>query len=557
SQHSTEQKWVQLDLGESRRIREVRLIPAFDPFNNIGAGFGFPVRYRVEAADDASFQEGVRRLNDAANVDQPNPKTRVITIRGDGISFRYLRVTATKLRERRDDFIFALGELEVIDEESSENLARNATVTAKDSIESGVRWGKANLVDGVFYREVANEAARSELQALRAQRADIEAAMRPGDMDERLAAMAKELRNLRQELKTFPAGRLVYAASTDFTSGGHFIATNGKPRPIHLLHRGDLTLPGERMVPGALPLWEGALSEFSQGNWDLNGSWREADARATLARYLTRQDNPLVWRSIANRLWLWTFGSPLVGTPNDFGRGGMQPTHPRLLDYLAQRLRDDPQQSMKAVIRLLVTSQAYRRSSRIDPTMARRDLGNDFRWRANRRRLTAEEFRDTLLTAAGVLQRTVGGESFQDFLIDKPQHSPHYEYHLHDPADPNSHRRSVYRFVVRSQPQPLLTTLDCADPSVSAPRRDESTTALQALAAWNNRLVEFSARKLGDRLKNESSMPRRQIEFACRLVLGRDASRREMAILEEHLGDHGPASLARVLFNMNAFVYVD
>jgi hypothetical protein len=88
-----------------------------------------------------------------------------------------------------------------------------------------------------------------------------------------------------------------------------------------------------------------------------------------------------------------------------------------------------------------------------------------------------------------------GGPSFMDFVIAKPQHSPHYEYHLHNPEAPRSHRRSIYRLIVRSQPQPFLTTLDCADPSLSVAARDESTTALQALAQWNNRLVETMARR--------------------------------------------------------------
>ncbi len=347
---------------------------------------------------------------------------------------------------------------------------------------------------------------------------------------------------------------MVYAAATHFPRGGRFTATEGKPRPIHLLNRGDMRSPGDRMTPGVPALVERSTEPMALATGvgtaerksnspaaSAVGSldWDEAEARTELARYLTCEDNPLVWRSIANRLWLWTFGSPLVGSPNDFGRGGMTPTHPELLDYLAARLRDDPQQSLKSIIRLLVTSRAYRRSSEFDPEMAKLDAGNAYLWRANRRRLTAEEFRDSLLTASGVLDQTMGGPSFQDFVIEKPQHSPHYEYHLHDPADEKSHRRSVYRFVVRSQPQPLLTTLDCADPSISIPQRDESTTALQALAAWNNRLVEFASVELAARLENETTSPDEQIEWACRLVLGRAASPLEQTVLKQHLADHG------------------
>ncbi len=552
-----EKKWVQLDLGQSQDCEVVRIHPAYDKFNNIGAGFGFPLRYRVTVADDADFQKATRLIHDASDQDQPNPGTQTIVIDTNGLPFRYLRVTATKLSERQNDFIFALGEIEVFRKDGHENISRDAIVTAKDSIESGDRWGKANLVDGVFYRELTNEDAMAELIELRARRAAIVNAVRSVSTDQRLAEIKRQRDELNKELQSIPTGQMVYAAATRFTRGGQFTATEGKPRPIHALLRGDLRSPAERMTPGSLPLWEDARSERQAIDTASGFDWDEALARADLARYLIREDNPLVWRSIVNRLWLWTFGSPLVGTPNDFGRGGMQPTHPELLDYLAARLRDDPRQSLKSMVRLLVTSQAYRRSSRHDPNMAKLDSGNTYLWRAARRRLTAEEFRDSMLAVSGVLQHTMGGASFHDFVIEKPEHSPHYEYQLHDPADLKSHRRSVYRLVVRSQPQPLLTTLDCADPSISTPQRDESTTALQALAAWNNRLVEFAASKLGTRIDTECKSPEEQIRLACRLVLGREASPLEDTVLKQHLSDHGPASLARVLFNMNAFMYLD
>ena len=117
------------------------------------------------------------------------------------------------------------------------------------------------------------------------------------------------------------------------------------------------------------------------------------------------------------------------------------------------------------------------------------DSGNVLLWRANRRKLDAEALRDGMLFVAGKLDERMGGPAFQDFVIEKPEHSPHYEYHLHDPEDPKSHRRSIYRFLVRSQTQPFMTTLDCADPSMIVDKRSETVTALQALALLNNKLV--------------------------------------------------------------------
>ncbi len=542
-------KWVQVDLGRVQGVEQVRLIPAYDTYNGIGAGFGFPVRYRVEACNDAEFKKGVRLIHDATAADQPNPRHGEIVLDVGGEPLRYLRVTATRLALRQEDYIFALGELQAIGGENHDNLAEGAAVGALDSIEAGPRWARANLTDGIWHREVGDPSALVELRDLEAQKSAIERELADPARDARLAALARELAALNPELAAFPKGELVYAAATDFTVQGRFLATGGKPRDIRLLQRGDIRSPGERMQPGLPPLWPGAPEQI-----DLPPGAAESAARAALAEAIASRDNPLLWRSIANRVWLWTFGQPLVGTPNDFGRMGQPPTHPELLDFLAARLRDDPRHSLKSLVRLLVTSRAYRRASVHDAANDRLDANNELLWRTNRRRLSAEEFRDSLLSTAGVLRlEPRGGPSFQDFVIEKPQHSPHYQYHLHDPNDAAGHRRSVYRFIVRSQPQPFLTSLDCADPSQSVPRRDESTTALQALAQWNNRLVEAMSVQFGERLARAPD----PVAFACQTALGRSPTADEHAALTHHLQAHGPAALARVVFNLNAFVYLD
>lgn len=543
-------KWIQLDLGQPEPIHHLRLIPAYDDFGGIGAGFGFPVRYRIESSDDADFKTAIRLLHDATQADQANPKDREITIDIGGAPIRFLRVTATKLALRKADYIFAIGELEAIGGDSQENLALGSTVTSLDSIEALPRWAMANLVDGIYRRAVDVPSVMAELRTLEDERAAIETKIMTPSVALRLKQIDEERVTLEQRVESFPKGELVYAAATNFAAQGQFIATAGKPRSIPLLNRGDIRKPGDAMQPGMPPLWPGAASVFP-----LPANASEADARAALAIAMTRHDNPLLWRSIVNRLWQWTFGQPLVGTPNDFGRMGLAPTHPELLDFLAASLRDDPKHSLKSIVRMLVTSAAYRRASSHDEMNAAIDANNAYLWRTNPRRLTAEEIRDSLLAISGLLQIDErGGPSFQDFVIEKPQHSPHYEYHLHDPEDAKSHRRSVYRFVVRSQPQPLLTTLDCADPSLSVAARDESTTALQALTQWNNRMIEVMSRHFASRI---DAAPNQKLDLACRLALGRLPTPEERTALQEHLQVHGTASLARVLFNMNAFVYVD
>jgi hypothetical protein len=543
------EKWVMIDLQKKQLVDHLRILPAYDTFNRIGAGFGFPLRYRVEVSNDREFKQS-RLIYDGTTEDQENPKMKTLSFEVPGDPIQFIRVTATKLAPRKRDYIFALGEVEAWVRER--NVALGKPVASADSIEAKPRWGRKNLVDGIYYKVPATHPAIVEARQLQAKKdAIVKRLQKPGTA-KRLKELKAEVTQLEKELETADKGKPVYAIATNFKPQSKFRPTGGKLRPVHLLRRGDLKSPQGRMRAGAPELWPSATGEFVDAD-----NWSEEQGRVGLAHYLTDSANPLLWRSIANRLWQWTFGQALVTSPNDFGRMGQTPTHPELLDYLAAELRDDPNHSMKRIIRMLVTSEAYRRQTGYDQTNAGIDANNHYLWRANRRRLTAEEIRDTSLMAAGLLNRTMGGPSFRDFEVRKPQHSPHYRYDLHDPNDKRSHRRSIYRFVVRSQPQPLMTTLDCADPSMSIPTRDESTTALQALAQWNNRFMTTMAEHVGKRLAATNATPAEQVETASRWVLGRPPSGEEPEILLEHLNQHGPAALARVLLNASAFTYVD
>ncbi|HEX5106622.1 MAG TPA: DUF1553 domain-containing protein, partial [Pirellulaceae bacterium] len=302
----------------------------------------------------------------------------------------------------------------------------------------------------------------------------------------------------------------------------------------------------------------------------------EGQRRAALARWITAEQNPLPWRSMANRLWQYHLGRGIVDTPSDFGRMGAPPTHPQLLDWLAAELRSGDQ-SLKRLHRLIVTSHTYRQSSSAElgtrsaersdelslvPSSALRtpssiDSDNRYLWHANRRRLQAEAVRDAVLLLAGRLDGRMGGPSFQDFVVEHPEHSPHYEYQLHDPDDPRSHRRSIYRFLVRSQPQPFMATLDCADPSQRVDKRSESLSALQALATLNNGFMVVMSRHWAQRLAREQPNLDAQIERAVHEVFGRPATDSELLLLTEYARDHGLANLCRALLNANEFAFVD
>jgi len=145
------------------------------------------------------------------------------------------------------------------------------------------------------------------------------------------------------------------------------------------------------------------------------------------------------------------------------------------------------------------------------------------------------------------------GPSFRDFVIDKPEHSPHYEYYLSNLDDPKLHRRAIYRFIVRSQQQPFMTTLDCADPSMQVDRRNESNSALQALAMLNNDLLIVMAKHFAQKLEQNGET----VEQAYYECGGRKPSDEENKALKEFAREHGMTNLCRVLFNLNGFVFVD
>lgn len=345
--------------------------------------------------------------------------------------------------------------------------------------------------------------------------------------------------------------KVVYAAATEFPSNGTFHATGGTPRPVHVLHRGDIQKPGPVALPGALP-----LPHLPDCVFDLPATHAEGERRAALARWISHPENPLTWRSIVNRVWLYHYGRGLVNSPNDFGRMGRRPTHPELLDWLAVWFRDQGG-SLKALHRLLVTSTTYLQSSAHHPEYAGIDGANQFYWRQNRRRLEAEEIRDAILAVSGRLDRTMGGPGYFLFELEKETHSPHYEYHKFDPNDPATHRRTIYRFVVRSQPDPYMTTLDCADSSQSTPKRDETLTALQALSLLNNRFQLTMAQHLATRVASEPASPTVRAGRAFTLAVGREPTADEQTQLGAYAEQYGMDNLCRAIFNLSEFIYLD
>jgi mono/diheme cytochrome c family protein len=544
-------KWVQIDLGRTVELDQILYAGCHDNFNNIGPGFGFPVRFKVEASDDATFRQGVILMEDQTAADLPNPGITPRLIAAGGRNARYLRFTATKLAPRQNDFIFALAELQLFDK-TGRNLALGAVVTSLDSIEAPPRWGQKNLTDGYYYG-VKKEAAGAKLADLERQRAAVLARIQDAPLRARLDANSRATATVNADLAKLPAPNIVYAGTVHHGTGS-FRGTGpdgGRPRPIPILRRGDVKQPGTLAVPGAPSLVPGLSSRFP-----IASDAPEGARRVALAQWLSSPANPLIWRSIVNRVWQHHFGRGLVGTPNDFGRMGSLPTHPELLDWLALEFRDGGG-SLKKMHRLIVTSATYRQSSSATAAGIAADPDNRHLARQNRRKLEAEAVRDAVLAVSGRLDLTMGGAGFQDFVITHPEHSPHYEYQLHDPDDPRAHRRAIYRFVVRSQMQPFMTALDCADPSMQVDRRNQSLSAPQALALLNNGLMLTMARHLATRLEKEVPEASARIRRGFALALGRLPTESEQRTLEHYAREHGLPNACRLLFNLNEFVFVD
>ncbi|QJW99615.1 DUF1549 and DUF1553 domain-containing protein [Frigoriglobus tundricola] len=364
-----------------------------------------------------------------------------------------------------------------------------------------------------------------------------------------------------EALGALPAPAMVYAAAPNFVTDGTHRPTP-TPREVHVLKRGDIRKPGDRAEPGALSL----LPKLS-GEFGLPKGHTEADRRAALAKWLTDANNPLTRRVMANRVWQWHFGTGLVGTANDFGKMGQQPTHPELLDFLASELANpDPSgghkppvsASLKYLHRLIVTSATYKQVSTSRPDGMKADEDNKLLWRQNRTRLDAEQVRDAILAISGRLDRTMGGPSDRQFDLKPGIHvTPVVDYGKFDWDRKEGHRRSVYRFVFRTLPDPLVECLDGADASALTPKRSESVTAPQALALLNNEFVLVHAKAMAARLEKHSTERPKQIEYGCRLVWGRAPTAEEAERFAGYTKKHGLANLCRVLFNTNEFLFED
>jgi len=355
-----------------------------------------------------------------------------------------------------------------------------------------------------------------------------------------------------EQLAKLPPPQHIYAIASNFPAQGNFKPAI-KPREVNILRRGDIRQPIEPATAGAMSCVTTLPARFK-----LADAQDEGQRRAALAHWITDPQNPLTWRSIVNRIWHYHFGRGIVETPNDFGKMGAMPTHPELLDWLAENFRDDPSQSIKTLHRLIVTSATYRQSSANNEKFAATDSENKYLWKMNRTRLDAEEVHDAILAISGQLDLTMGGPSIKQFVETKGVHeTPNIDYAAYNPNAPGASRRSIYRFIFRTIPDPFMQTLDCPDSSQLAPKRETSVTALQALAMLNDRFVINQSTHIATRLTTSSPHQQSQVQSLYQLALSRPPTETEITLLTTYANKYGLANAIRMLINSNEFMFLN
>ena len=366
--------------------------------------------------------------------------------------------------------------------------------------------------------------------------------------------LKEELKQNATNLKKLPAREQVMG-----------LATYRKvDKPTYVLYRGSPHSPSDEVDPAFPTLFEAGQPVLPDTESTTRSS---AGRRRVLADWIASPDNRLTARVIVNRIWQFHFGRGIVRSSNNFGQLGTPPTHPDLLDYLANRLIDEGW-SIKSMHRMILASRAYQMSSQGNAESLAVDPDNDLFWRFDPRRLSAEEVRDSILAANGSLNRAVYGPSVYPTLSPEVlagQSRPGSGWGKSNESDRN--RRSVYIYVKRSLLTPMLSAFDFPDPDQTCEARFMTLQPAQALSLLNGDFSGQQARKLAERVDamkiDATALVRRVIES----VLSREATEEEIvdgeSLIENLQKKHGLSEKqAKELYclsvmNWNEFLFVD
>jgi len=331
------------------------------------------------------------------------------------------------------------------------------------------------------------------------------------------------------------------------------------PAPqTHVLSGGAYNSPKDEVQPGFLTILDEKPAEIAPvANPSSTGR------RAALARWLTREDNPLTSRVMANRIWHYQFGRGIAGTPSDFGMMGERPVNKELLDYLAARFVELGW-SVKKLNREIMLSSAWQQSAEWREDAGGEDPANKLTWRYPRHRLEGEAIRDSILSVAGALNGKMYGPGVFPALPPGMVTRGGWKVQ-EDEAEAN--RRSVYIFVRRNTRYPMLQAFDMPDTHESCARRNITVSPTQALELLNSDVVMGWAKQLSQRVRNDAGLDERgQVERAWKLVYQRPPSEAETASALAFLKKHGDVAgdseavftdFCHALINSNEFVYVN
>ncbi len=312
-----------------------------------------------------------------------------------------------------------------------------------------------------------------------------------------------------------------------------------EPRQAYLLSRGlyDAKLD---------PVENGTPSEILPFPEDLPTN------RLGLAQWLTSREHPLTSRVTINRYWQLFFGNGIVGTPEDFGSQGSLPSHPELLDWLAAEFMESGW-DVKGMLRLIATSATYRQSSKGDASLLAMDPENRLLARGPRKRLTAEMIRDNALAASGLLVSKIGGPSVYPYQPEGlwKMNSGTYE----QGSGEDLYRRSLYTIWKRSVPPPMMNGFDAPTRAYCVPKRQQTSTPLQALNLMNDPQIVEAARVLAERTMGRSADSEERLRYLYRSLTSRFPSSGELAALSS-VYENGLKSFGDSSEKVDAFLTV-
>lgn len=465
-------------------------------------------------------------------------------------------------REDRDLPAGSLAELEALRVRDNQIAERSKAIdelnalTEKEWLEAGQSKLPADLIETLRIPKPARNPKQNQLIQKHAAewKAEIVAAT-PADRRQQISEQEQTIRQLRQATPDLPRGYFLFENTHN-------------PPASFLLLSGRASNPGPQMQPAVPVVLTQSQPKFERREGPSTGR------RLAFADWVVDSANPLTARVIVNRVWQHHFGQGLVATPSDFGHIGARPTHPELLDWLADWFVNDANWSLKKLHRLIMTSRTYQTTSHVEPRQLEVDPENKLLGRFPHQRLDVETIRDSMLATSGKLNPEMFGPA-----VYLPIPTAVIEAHTDKEAawrtspEPAIYRRTIYAYVKRTLLVPLMEVLDLCDTTNSTEKRSITSIAPQALTLYNGEFVNQQAAFFADRLIQEAGNDAaKQIDRAYRLALCRPPSANELKTLSQFLVDEANAQssvstseahrlaliqICRVILNLNEFVYVE